>query len=311
MSCASPRLILLLCLGGFSLSLVPAGQVQQWRGLVRDALLPGERVVQWGGDQLATAMHLSPNSGKEEGANDQAASRLEEARRRIRELEARLAALQDADSNPSFPTALPPRGETSSPLFVAELLEARVLGEELRGLWRNRKILGAGATSGIVESALVLAGDAPLVDQGQESRITAGDAVYAGRCVVGKITDVGRYSSVLQVVTDAGYSGRARLARRGAQGLSFGDEGTLVGSGEELCRLKHIRQPVNVGDEVYTGAADGILPEPMYYGTVVRAELEEGETEWLIEVRPAARLRQLDRVQILRLSLNAGRVLAD
>ena len=57
--------------------------------------------------------------------------------------------------------------------------------------------------------------------------LAAGDAVYAGRIVIGKIAEVGRFSSTLRLVTDSGYSGRARLARRTSQGLVFGAEGTL------------------------------------------------------------------------------------
>jgi cell shape-determining protein MreC len=116
---------------------------------------------------------------------------------------------------------------------------------------------------------------------------------------------------LLQLVTDPGFSGRARLARQTSRGLAFGSEGTLVGGGANLCRLKRIMEPVNVGDEVYSGGTDGVLPYPMFYGRVVRAELEEGATEWSIDVEPAAKLDRFDRVQILRMSLNPSRLMAN
>jgi cell shape-determining protein MreC len=205
---------------------------------------------------------------------------------------------------------LPP-GESREPLLVPQLVEARVLGESSAALWRSRKLVGAGATSGVVESAIVLNDSRTLIDEGDDARLSTGDAVYAGRCVVGKIVETGRYSSTVQAVTDAGYSGRARVARRTARGLVFGSTGTLVGDGSPRCRLRHISEPVNVGDEVYTGGTDGLLPFAMYYGRIVRAELESAATEWTIEVEPAAALNQFERVQILRLGINAGRLLAD
>jgi len=122
------------------------------------------------------------------------------------------------------------------------------------------QLLGAGDRAGITESALVLDDTRPLVDLGDDTGLSPGDAVYAGRVVIGKIAEVGRFSSTLRMVTDSEYSGRARLARRTSQGLVFGAEGTLVGDGSDLCRLKHISDPVNVGDEVVTGGTDGRFP---------------------------------------------------
>jgi cell shape-determining protein MreC len=126
--------------------------------------------------------------------------------------------------------------------------------------------------------------------------------------VLGKIGEVGRYSSTLLLVTDPTYSGSARLARRTSRGLVFGPEGTLVGDGSELCRLKHMTDPVNVDDEVFTGGTDGMVPAPMYYGKVVRAELEVGGSEWSVWVKPAATDERLESVLILRRIINPERV---
>ena len=127
----------------------------------------------------------------------------------------------------------------------------------------RKHFLDVGANDGIAESALVLEGTQPLVDLGSDADVSPGDAVYAGRIVIGKIAEVGRYSSTLRLVTDPGYSGRARLARRNDRGaLVFGAEGTLTADGSELCRLKHITDPVNVGDEVFTGGGWGYCRPP-------------------------------------------------
>ena len=203
-----------------------------------------------------------------------------------------------------------PASEPVPPLVLPRLIEARVLGEETAALWRARKLLAAGAADQIAESALVLDDSRPLVDLGQDAGVSPGDAAYAGRIVVGKIAEVGFYSSTLRLVTDPAYKGLARLARRTSRGLVLGPEGTVVGDGSELCRLKHIAEPVNVGDEVFTGGTDGAVPARMYYGKVVRAELEPGAREWSVWVRPAA-TEGLESVLILRRALNPDRVLAN
>src|SRR5205814_1458134 len=140
-------------------------------------------------------------------------------------------------SDPSPSSILPPPSSildppsSPPPLVVPRLVEARVLGEETAALWRGRKLLSAGATGGVAESALVLDDTRPLVDLGADEHLAPGDAVYAyaGRIVLGKIGEVGHYSSTLLLVTDRAYSGSARLARRTSRGLVFGPEGTLVG----------------------------------------------------------------------------------
>src|SRR5262249_38655157 len=191
------------------------------------------------------------------------------------------------------------------------LMAARILGEETAALWRGRKLLSVGAGGGIIESALVLDNTRPIVDLGEDADLSPGDAAYAGRIVIGKIAEVGRFSSTLRLVTDPGYSGRARLFHRTSQGLLSGVEGTIVGDGSDLCRLRRINDPVNVGDEVFTGGADGALPLPMYYGKVVRAELEPGANEWSVWVKPAATDEPLETVLILRRVVNGDRVLAN
>ena len=99
--------------------------------------------------------------------------------------------------------------------------------------------------------------------------------MYAGRVVIGKIAEVGRFSNTPGERHRFNYSGRAWLARRTSRGLIFGRR-DLSGDGSDLCRLS-IADPVNVGDEVFTGGTDGSVPLPMYHGTVkVHRALETG-----------------------------------
>jgi len=296
-------LVLCLCAAGVALSLVPPEAAARWRGIVHDVLRPGQTVVVVAIDSVKAMTHPAGDPSKVVTESPE----LAEARQEKERLAVQLAVLQQRSQR----ERQMPSGESTEPLFVPDLVEARVLGAETATLWRSRKLLGAGTSQGVMESALVLQGERPLVDLGAGFQVAVGDAVYAGRCVLGKIAEVGKYTSSVQAITDSGFSGRARLARRSSRGITFGSEGTLVGTGGNLCRLRHITEPVNVGDEVYTGGTDGLLPFPMYYGRVVRAELEATGVEWSIDVEPAAVLDRFDRVQILRLTFNSGRILAD
>lgn len=305
------RATLAICLAGAGLMFLPVEAGRPVRAVVRDALRPGQsalhavvrhtrvRVV-----ALGRSLHPAGQSADTDG-------HVQELRLENRRLEVLVASLKERVQTLSAQQGLSPALGAPSPLVRPRLVEARVLGEETAALWRGMRFLSTGADGGIAESALVLNDTRPIIDLGSDADLAAGDAAYAGRIVIGKIAEVGRYSSTLRLVTDPAYSGRARLARRTSRGLVFGVEGTLVGDGTALCRLKHIADPVNVGDEVFTGGADGLVPLPMYYGKVVRAELEAGANEWSVWVKPAATDERMESVLILRRAINSDRILAN
>jgi cell shape-determining protein MreC len=295
---------------GCGLLFVPVETLRPLRVLLRDALAPGQfalsAVCRQGRHWVAAGPAVQNQTRRVRELEDA----LRTARLANRGLEIEAARLREQLHKREqqvwdLAAALP------APLVRPELVSARILGEDSAALWRGRKLLGVGAGAGISESALVLDDARPLIDQGDDARLSPGDAVYAGRIVIGKIAEVGRFSSTLKKVTDSGYLGSARLARRTSQGLVFGPEGTLTGDGSDLCRLMHIVDPVNTGDEVFTGGTDGSVPLPMYYGTVVSARLEPGAQEWSVQVKPAATAERMERVLILRRSFNHDRILAN
>lgn len=306
-----PTAVILMASAG--LSLIPVEAVGPLRGFVRDALRPGQMAalrIADSGRQWAGALPRWRSDGTSDRILEE---QLQAVRLESRQLQLETARLrEELDKRSGQDEFLLARSEFQ-PLVTPRLVEARVLGEETAAMWRERgrKLLSVGTNDRISESALVLDDTRPLVDLGADARLSPGDAVYAGRVVIGKIAMAGRFSSTLRLVTDPAYSGRARLARRTSRGLVFGSEGTLVGDGSDLCRLRHIADPVNVDDEVFTGDGDGLIPWPMYYGRVVRSELESGAREWSVWVKPAASAERLDTVFILRRAINPDRILAD
>lgn len=303
-------LVLALAMGA-GLMFVPAEAARPFRTLFHDILSPGQTLLDAAWRQSrAWSASWPATTDRQRGARDLDAA-LRSARLENRRLEVQLADLRSRFERLSAQQGLAPLAASPPLLITPKLIEARVIGDETAALWRGRKLLSAGTREAIAESALVLDDARPLVDVGDDGPVASGDAVYAGRIVIGKIAEAGRYTSTLRLVTDPAYSGRARLARRTSQGLVFGPEGTFVGDGSDLCRLKHIADPVNVGDEVFTGGTDGVLPFPMYYGQVVRAELDAGSREWSIWVKPAASGERLETVVILRRAVNPQRMLAN
>ncbi len=196
------------------------------------------------------------------------------------------------------------------PLIVPQVVEANVLGNELAASWRGGRLLDRGKTNGVVESSLVLDANAKLVDQGEDSGLAADLPVFAGSCVVGKLQHVGHWSSTWVPLTDKRFAGRARLARVTQDGLVFGSDGVLLGSGQETCRLTKIRatEPVSEGDEVFALETPGGFVTPLFYGTVTRAELADGATHWDIEVQPAIDPQTARSVSIVRPMVNPKRM---
>ena len=196
------------------------------------------------------------------------------------------------------------------PLIVPQVVEAHVLGEELAASWRGGKLLDRGKTNGVVEASLVLDANAKLLDQGDDIGLAADLPVFAGSCVVGKLQNVGHWSSTWVPLTDKHFSGRARLARVTSAGLAFGADGVLIGNGKNACRLTKVRatEPVSEGDEVFALETPGGFETPLFYGTVTRAELAPGTTQWDIEVRPALDPHSAKSVSIVRPIMNPKRL---
>lgn len=205
------------------------------------------------------------------------------------------------------------RAESSEPLFVPELIEARVLGQETIGLAAGRKLLNVGASQGVGENLLVIESGRATLDIGTELGLTIHQPVFAGEIVIGRTATCSRYSCSLQSVTDVKFQGPAQLLKKTGAGLQTGPEGVIEGTGKNLCRLTGIwsKEAVEVGDEVYTPAEDPLLPHPMFYGHIVRAELKEGLTHWEIDVEPASNKLRPAFVRVLRPTENRSRILAN
>ncbi len=281
------------------------------RSTVRDVARPGQAVTRFAFDwSSAQIQSIGPQQPGAEQLRKLAAE-LDDSQLRCRQLQIRTASLNQELAELRKLGVAPFQPTTAEPLVVPELVQAAVLGAETAALWRAGKLIDKGRTNGISESSLVLDDERPLIDQGDEVELVTGQPVYSGRCVVGKIANVGRWTSTVQLVTDPEFRALVQLARQTENGPVFGAEGILEGQGDEFCVLKLISstEPVRVGQEVYSGGRDATFTVAMYYGTVVNAELKPGATHWEIRVKPAVVGHQIQTVQVLRKAMNPLRVL--
>lgn len=301
------------------LGFVPPVQVAMLKTHLLDALKPGLECLHitqtrwthtW--EQCSFRLpRLHPDVHAEEAS--QLAEEVDRWQHRYRQLEITNAQLhrqlQQLKENGSSPYPSRP----GRPLVDVELLEASVLNRDKGAIWQAERIINRGSRDGLVEADLVLDGKEPLIDQGKEANLATGHPVYSGRCVVGRLANVGRVVSTIQKVTDENYRGFAQLIRKTEKGFVFGAEGVIEGQGQKLCRLRYISstQPVEVGDDVYTGDHDGTQPYPMYYGRVVKAELTPGEQEWSIWVEPTIQELDCPTVTVLRTQLDRARTLTN
>ncbi len=131
-----------------------------------------------------------------------------------------------------------------------------------------------------------------FLNRGRSHGVRAGMAVVAPEGVVGKVTVVYPWSSLVLLVTDSEAGAGVVLARSGAAGV-------LRGAGRADCRIDHVPSevPVSVGEFVYMSGTDGVFPRGLLVGRVSR--ISEGPELRAIEMRPLAPLERLSEVAVL------------
>jgi rod shape-determining protein MreC len=291
------------------LFIAPARLQQAVRAAVLDVVVTGQSVAIIRYDAWRSPVPPAPTVGKPAPAeNDESLRRLEQTCRRLRIENARLREeLQLSEKYGVSPVPLAALDTSTVPSVVrATLISRHALAQ-----WRSLRPINQGRSAGIVESSLVLEAGLPQLDQGSDAGIEPELDVFVGRCVVGRISSVGRWTSTLEPITDPRYRAFVQIVRPTDQGGTFGTEGILVGLGNGLCKLTDVSttQTVRVGDEVYTSDRDRRVGVPLYYGRV--RTVQEAGRFWEITVEPAAKADDLKSVAVLKLPPNFARTLAE
>ena len=127
-------------------------------------------------------------------------------------------------------------------------------------------------------------------------------AVISVSGVVGQVLRVsGSYADVL-MLTDGLSAAGVTVQRSGLRGL-------VVGDGSDQLQVSFLRRSdahgVSPGDLVVTSGEDGVFPQGVIVGKVLKAEAPETGLFLNINLEPAAALHRLDEVMVV-VELHAG-----
>jgi cell shape-determining protein MreC len=303
-----------LCGAAAGLFVAPARLQQCVRATVVDVVVTGQSAAigQFDALRASAAQSLSrlptDDASSAGTAADDRPRMLEQVCRRLRIENARLRdELRLAEKYGVSPLPV----STTHAAAAPEVVRATVVSRHALSQWRSVRPLNQGRSAGVSESALVLESDLPHLDQGSDAGVEPDLDVFIGRCVVGRIASVGRWTSTLESITDPRYRALAQIVRPTDQGGSFGTEGILVGQGNGFCKLTDVptTETVRIGDEVYTSDRDRRTGVPLYYGRI--RSVEESGRHWDITVEPAVRVAEIKSVAVLKLPPSFARTLAE
>ncbi len=298
----------LLLAGGWAVSaaiwFLPASYAAAVKGCLGAALRPaqvGLLTVREGMAAVASRIDAHANTVQRLAQSEADRRRLEEENHR---LAAELALLR-------IRTTEEERRQSDDRLLVAGCIPARALGRQARDFLVSEGILDVGSRAGVRGEVLVVGDPKSLLDQGANRRLESEELVLAQGCVWGKIVEVGPQTSTVRTPCEPGFRDLVRLGVPQADGrpARLGPQGLLEGTGEPLARVRHVdvTEPVAVGDAVYTASGQGILPQPLLYGFVVRVQRPVGAAHWEIWMKPALD-SEPESVVVLRTQLNPARV---
>jgi rod shape-determining protein MreC len=180
---------------------------------------------------------------------------------------------------------------------LAEIKSLRLENDRLRRLIGLRE----SAPGRLVAASIIGRGTSSRfhtlrLDRGTDLGVAPGMAVVSVSGVVGQILRVSRgYSDVL-LLTDGLSSAGAMVQRSGLRGLAVGDS-------SDRLQLDFLRRNdlsgVSVGDLIVSSGEDGVFPEGVPIGRVVKAEAAETGLFLDVVMEPAAALHRLKEVMVV------------
>lgn len=256
----------------------PAGMSESIRFLAQDA---GGRLI----DALGT--FRMNRTGASEPGGQEAQTQVAQLTATSRALSAELAQLRR--ENEQLRSTAWVDSTTPAPLASGRPVDVRIVGGQgARESGGARWLVAAGRQQGLAGDELVLAGPGILIEHGTDLGLKPDQLAFAGRSLVGRTRQVGRWTSLVQPLTDPEFRTAARIVRNSALGPVQGPAGILAGSATG-CRLNEVpaTEAVAVGDDVLTDPLTSPAGVSLYCGKVSRVDLATSAEHWTIEVTPA------------------------
>ncbi|MCX5677676.1 MAG: rod shape-determining protein MreC [Candidatus Omnitrophica bacterium] len=134
-----------------------------------------------------------------------------------------------------------------------------------------------------------------IIDKGAAHGIRQGKAVISMKGLVGRVLEVGRYSSRILLITDPN-SKVGTVIQRNRQG------GILVGRPDGRCKMIYIALDSDVakGDKVITAGFGSVFPKGILIGDVVSVGKEPGRLYKYAIIRPAQDMTKLEEVLCIK-----------
>lgn len=134
-----------------------------------------------------------------------------------------------------------------------------------------------------------------IIDKGLNAGIRQNKAVVSTKGLVGRVLELGRYSSKILLITDPN-SKVGVVIQRNRQG------GILTGRPDGMCKMIYIALDSDVapGDKVMTAGFGTIFPKDILVGEVTQVEKEPGRLYKYAIVKPASDLSKLEEVLCIR-----------
>jgi len=130
-----------------------------------------------------------------------------------------------------------------------------------------------------------------IINKGLTHGIRQNKAALSTRGLVGRVLEVGKYSSRILLITDPN-SKVGVVIRRNRQG------GMLVGRPDGMCKMIYIALDSDAakGDRVITAGLSGAFPKGILVGQIVEVGRESGRLYKYAIVRPAQDMTMLEEV---------------
>lgn len=134
-----------------------------------------------------------------------------------------------------------------------------------------------------------------IIDKGSTQGIRQNKAVISNRGLVGRVLEVGRYSSRILLITDPN-SKVGVVIGRNRQG------GMLTGRPDGKCKMLYIAldSDVAIGDRVVTAGFGSVFPRGILVGEVIEIGREPGRLYKFAIIKPAQDMSKLEEVLCIR-----------
>ena len=139
------------------------------------------------------------------------------------------------------------------------------------------------------------------VDKGSKNGVEEGMVVINSTGLIGKVTNVGKYSSDVKLITSTDTSNKISVI------VTNGDDnlvGVINGYNYEEGYLEvegiSNTETVAVGDVVYTSGLGGVFPSGILIGYVDSITTDVYDLAKIINVKPSAKFDNINYVTILR-----------